>query len=257
MKIWYDEGRIEIDIILVWIYKNMSNFIEDFIDKVLKESNKTISLTDNWTLKSISSQKSRDKNSKSLYNEDNISKKIFADMENNLKNNNDSDNMNAIDKNTKIKIEKQSYKKTIFWIVFQFLLGVFLIAYSYSYLQTHEAQRKFFDSSIQYWKNLAVNLYAKLWWSFEDQVDQEYMDKRAQMVKTLSNLSIELNSCIAREKNSETLEQLKKTKNDIEELKRRLSNTDYLSLNEYIEKYQYYSLWVNSLKEWVENYCRK
>ena len=224
----------------------MWNFIKEFIEKKLENSNKN---------KTKDNLQNFPQSSTNLVNENkNMSDKIMDDMKETLK---DEWKWNSVNKIESIKIEKTSYTKTILWILFQFFLWIFLIVYSYSYLQKHEAEMKFFDSSIQYWKNLAVNLYAKLWGSFEDQVDQDYMDKRADMVKTLSKLSIELNACIAREKNEETLKQLKSTKNDIEQLKRMLADTNYLSLNKYIEKYQYYSLWVHSLKEWVENYCRK
>ena len=221
----------------------MWNFIENFLNEI----------QNNWKEKNnLESNKIMDL---SELSNDNSGILKINDKDRILKwANNLIDNKDIMSKN--IKIEKKSYKKTILWIIFQFIAWIFLIAYSYSYLQNHEAEMKFFDSSIQYWKNLTLNLYAKLWWNFENQVDKEYINKRNEMVNILSNLSEELNACIAKEKNTKTLLQLTKTKSDIDQLKKILSDTNYLPLNKYIEKYQYYSLWVHSLKEWVENYCK-
>jgi hypothetical protein len=229
------------------------NFIEEFIEQVLKEnkeetiSNKECNKEELvWLEKKLNDEQLNKQDYTNQYNFE--IKNLSKDNNLNYKNNKSM---------CKIEIKERSYKKTIIWIIIQIILGITLITISYSYLQNHEAERKFFSSSIQYWKNLGAMLYSKLWWKFTKQIDEDYIQKRADMVSILIKLSSELDECIQREKNKDTLKDLEKTKNDVTELKMVLSNTSYLPLDKFIEKYQYYSLWVNSLKKWVDNYCKK
>jgi len=186
-----------------------------------------------------------------------VSKKELVELENNKIKANDNNFKKNNSKNMwKIEIKKQSYKKLIIWIIIQFIVWFFLIAVSWSYLQKNEAERKFFDSSIQYWKNIAVNIYSKFWSEAENQVDKVYIKKRQNMVVELNNLNIKLDKCIAKETDKNTLKQLKKLKLDILWFKRILENIDELSMSEFVSRNQYYSLWLNSFKNGIDNYCK-
>ena len=157
----------------------------------------------------------------------------------------------------KIVIQKISYTKTWIWIIIQFIVWFSLLYVSNAYLQTHEPEKKFFDSSVEYWKNMISSLVNKLGWPFSDEVERDYIDKRWKMILDLANMEVELKNCKLKEKNSKNIAWKKDIEKKVKRLKKFVSNEKAFTLNEFIDKYQEFDLWVHSYKTQVEDYCKK
>jgi len=223
----------------------MWNFIKEFIEKKLKEENmqtKNSIQTDNSNLTNWDKEKQPIKYPKKSTISINLVNKNNNMLENNKK---------QVD-----NAEKWNNKRILFWILFQFIVWSFLIFFSYTYLQKHDSEMKFFDSSISYWKNLGLNIYSKLWWNFKKEVDDEYLKKRWEMIVKLDELSFIMNKCILNEKDEELKKEYKQLQWEINSLKGILSNTFSLPLETFKSRYQYYSLWLNSYVKTVNERCK-
>jgi len=271
----------------------MWNFIKDFLDKHNKKDlniDKKLNMAeDNRKDKDIRKEKlQKEENNISDYLED--SNDISEKEEERIKTEEDRQNKDVqkigdfleddITKNTKelekdvqiskslrepmftepkekIVIQKISYTKTWIWIIIQFVVWFFLLYISNAYLQKHEPEKKFFDSSIQFWKSSISSLINKLGWPFSDEVEKDYIDKRWKMILDLENMKVKLKHCKLAENNEKNKSWKKDVTRKIIRLKNYISDEKALTLDEFIDKYQEYLLWVHTYKTQINDYCKK
>ena len=154
----------------------------------------------------------------------------------------------------KIEIKGKNYKKIFLWIIFQFVVWIFLFNISWSYIQSHEAEKKFFNSSISYWKWIWLNLATKIW--LKDYVYNLYEKDRKKMLSEIEKLSKRIQKCIALKKNKDEILALKKIKNDVDVLWYELKDKSIVTDEVFIKKYGYYSLWLDNFRNGISAYCK-
>lgn len=158
-------------------------------------------------------------------------------------------------KNTDIKIVKNNKKVNLWWILFEFIIWILLIIYSLSYVKGNEAESKFLFSSVQLWKNTAINLAWKVWFLSKN-VESDYIKKRETEIKKMMDLENKIQNCIHNEKNNDKKKELKNILYKISSFKYELMDTKSISLDDFIKKYDQFSLYWYWLKQTTDNLCK-
>ncbi len=146
-----------------------------------------------------------------------------------------------------IKFEKQKPYKNLLWIFFQFLIWIILIFASAIHINANVAEYKFIKSSIDLWTNTFNSLVSNLGWIVWENAKDTYIEKRKLFVSSLIDLQDKLKSC-----NKEWQNEIK---NKIINLKTKLMDTDYITLQEFIDNYDQYKIAIDSISESVNSLC--
>ncbi len=200
--------------------------------------------------------------------------RIVKELASYLWNNTDLDlslkNMNNLEENAKnVWIEKNDWnektgnsvinfkKQTINfkWILFEFIAWILLMFVTISYVQTQPAEKKFLQSSISLWVNTFQKIVWSLWWVFSKNVDKNYIEKRWTLLSILIKDEKIVQDCLDKNINQEKRDNLQKVLLKIQWFKKELSNTEYITLDNFIQKYDQYNLYVYSLHKAVKETC--
>lgn len=200
--------------------------------------------------------------------------RIVKELASYLWNNTDLDlslkNMNNLEENAKnVWIEKNDWnektgnsvinfkKQTINfkWILFEFIAWILLMFVTISYVQTQPAEKKFLQSSISLWVNTFQKIVWSLWWVFSKNVDKNYIEKRWTLLSILIKDEKIVQDCLDKNINQEKRDNLQKVLLKIQWFKKELSNTEYITLDNFIQKYDQYNLYVYSLHKAVKEAC--
>lgn len=158
-------------------------------------------------------------------------------------------------KNADIKIVKNNKKVNLWWIFFEFIIWILLIFYTLSYVKGNEAESKFLFSSVQLWKNTAINLAWKVWFLSKN-VESDYIKKRETEIKKMMDLENKIQNCIHNEKNNDKKKELKNILYKISSFKYELMDTKSISLDTFIKKYDQFTLYWYWLKQTTDKLCK-
>ena len=245
------------------------NFISKFInEKVLKITNKEsteVTLNDsnkgNKTNVLLNQEKQIDIAEKKDISD--YAKELAGYLQNNvdldrslLKMTNDKTNKTNETKKTVIKIKKDNSSKSLKWIFIEFIIWVVLIFFTMSYVQSQPAEKKFLNSSVQLWVNTFQKIVIHFGWVFTKDVDKIYLQKKEKLLDQLVNDEKKVLICLNKETNSEKQKNLQKLYMKIKLFEQQLSNPNYTPLNQFIQQYDQYNLYVYSLNEAVNKECK-
>ena len=240
------------------------DFIKKFLtEKVFKED-KAVSEQDNFVKKTniekIEISSLNNNMNQNLVNDD-IVKQLAWYLWNDTNLDRSLLNMNKTKTNQNlkwtIKIEKESVFSWWKWVLAQFIIWIILIFVTFSYVKTQPAEQKFLQSSVELWSNTFQNLLSHLWWVFTKSVDQTYIEKRQKLIDTLIWYKKDLEICLDNTKDEEKRKNISKLLQQVITFKNELSNTQLISLDNFIQKYDQYNLYVYSLSSAVKKECSK
>jgi len=242
------------------------NYIENFINQLLKEK-KHIEKNDNKVIfckKDIEviNDSSVNFSVESEPNQPYIKKNIQKELISFLDNNSALDN-SLLKMNKEIKKENNKWEitfventKSLKWILIQFVVGVLLIWFTYSYVQKNPVEKKFLNSSISLWINTFQNLAWKIWWVFSEKVNDNYIAKRKEMIEKLVSYEIKVKQCLENTNNKNKQKNLSKLLYKIQTFKNFLMDTNNLSLQAFINNYTQYNLYVFSIQKTISDFCK-
>lgn len=149
---------------------------------------------------------------------------------------------------TSIKIQWQKPYKNLLWIFIEFLIWVILLVVSIIHINKNLAEYKFMQSSINLWTNtfdrISYNIGGSIW----KYAKEGYIKKKNNLISELNDYQDILKSCDKKWK--DTLE--KRLLN----LKEFLTNTNYLTLDKFVDNYEHYKMDVDAIKESVNWLCK-
>lgn len=155
----------------------------------------------------------------------------------------------AIRKNWKknFKIEKPKPYKNLFWIFTQFLIWIIFIIISAIHINSNVAEYKFIKSSIDLWTNTFNSIVSKFGWVVWENAKDTYIEKRKNLLSSLIIMQDKLDNCDKEWKEEIGIKLLN--------LKAKLMDTHYLTLQEFIDNYDQYKIAVNSIRESIDSLC--
>lgn len=183
-----------------------------------------------------------------------MNEEIAKDIENELKEETEERWIKNARKNQKIEIVEHKSNKSIYWIFWQFIFGIFLIVISSIYVYWNTAEYKFMKSSIDLWTNTVNNIMTRFGGAIWDDAKQNYITKRESFVDDLTTLNNKIDECL-KNKLEQKKDYLEEIQDRINSLKTQLLDVELISLDKFIKDFDQYSLWVNSLKTSVKNEC--
>ena len=159
----------------------------------------------------------------------------------------------------KSKIDfKQEEHKSLKGIFIQFVVGLLLIGFTLSYVQTQPAEKKFLQSSVDLWANTFQKIIGKFGWVFTENVDKNYIEKRGQLVSELIDMEKKVQLCLDQTSDDKKRQELQKLLLKIQAFRQELSSTQYIPLENFIQNYDQYNLYVYSLQKTVDGLkCEK
>jgi len=147
-----------------------------------------------------------------------------------------------------IEIQKEKPYKNLLLIFIEFLIWIILIVVSVISINNNVAEYKFVKSSIYLWINTFNGIFSKIKGIIWEDARKKYIQKRDDLVSELISFENKLKSC-----NKKWIDDIEYR---IENLKILLMNTNYLSLDEFINNYDKYKIDVDAIKASISLFCK-